>query len=155
MGSRAPEAVAALVTIATSVAASIPTPVVKAYDGPVATGDPSDAIHVGYDITDPDGGQAVDSTQEWAGLGAKKRDETLAIHSSIYLVNGAADVAAARARGYAILAAVEDTLHADPSMGLPPPTWGGVSAHQLAYPLTEAGIEVWLKFTVTVRTRPS
>lgn len=151
MGSRAPAVVDAIYTL---VDAAAPAGV-RVFDGPLVDGDPGDAIHIGYDA-DPDStGEAVTSTQEWAGLGAKKRDETVVVTGAIYLLNGAADPRAARVRGYELLAVVEDALHPLPALGLPPPTRAGVTSSRLFYiPSEDTGLEVWLGFTITVQTRP-
>jgi hypothetical protein len=148
--SKVPVVLPALLTLVRAA----PLTAVQIYDGPFATGDPSDAIHIGYD-GDPDSDtEAVTSDQAWAGLGAKSRDETITITSAVYLLNGAADVATARARGYELLAAVEEAIHPLPAMGLTPPTWAGVTNSSLIYiPTATAGLELWLRFWITVRTR--
>lgn len=152
MSSRVPVAVDALLRVVRSAPGLVDVDV-AVYDGPVVTSDLRDAIHVGYDADPTGSADAVISEQQWAGLGANKRDETVTVTCAIYLVNGAADVKAARERGYALLAAVEDAIHGSPAMGLAPPTWAGVSSSRLIYDLTDAGLEMWLGFTVTVRTR--
>lgn len=150
MGSRAPLILNTLVDLVTAGAPAG----VRVFDGPLVDGDPADAIHLGWDA-DPDSvGEAVTTTQEWAGLGAKKRNETVTVTNAIYLRDGAADPKAARTRGYQLLAVVEDAIHPLPSMGLPPPSWAGVTGSRLMYLTTEAGLEVWLGFTITVQTRP-
>lgn len=149
--SRAPEVVDAIYNL---VDAAAPADV-RVYDGPLADQDPADAIHIGYDA-DPDVlGDAVTSSQDWAGLGAKKRNETLTVACAIFLLDGAADIRAARIRGYGLLAVVEDAIHPAPSMGLSAPTWAGVTSSRLLYiPSEDTGLEVWLGFTITVQTRP-
>lgn len=151
MGSRAPAVVDAILGLVTAAAPAD----VRVFDGPLADGDPADAIHIGYDA-DPDVlGDAVTSSQTWAGLGAKRRDETVTVTGAIYLLNGAADMKAARVRGYQLLAVVEDAIHPAPSMGLSAPTWAGVTSSRLLYiPSEDTGLEVWLGFTITVQTRP-
>ena len=127
---------------------------VGVYDGPYVTGDTRAGIHIGYDA-DPEGdGVAGSSDQAWAGLGARARDENLTVTGAIHLVQGDADVKAARDRGYQLLGLVEAALHTAPSLGLTPPTWMGVASHRLAYlPGETVGLEVWLRFEIAVRTR--
>lgn len=150
MGSRAPQVLDAILS---RVRAAAPADV-RVFDGPMVDGDPADAIHIGYNADPEATAQAVRATSAWAGLGAKKRDETIVVTGAIYLLNGAADVAAARVRGYALLAVVESAIHPDPAMGLPSPTRAGVTDSELIYvPVEETGLEVWLGFTITVQTR--
>lgn len=153
--SRAPEVVDAILALVTpAVAAAAPD--VRVFDGPVVDGDPADSIHIGWEA-DPDStSDAITSSQDWAGLGAKRRNETLVITNAIGLLNGVADPQAARIRGYQLLAIVEDAIHQQPSMGLTfTPIWAGVTSSRLIYvPNDENGLEVWLVFQITVQTRP-
>src|SRR5687768_4215310 len=68
---------------------------VDAYIGPYASGDPDDAVFVGYD-GDPDGDmEAIVHTQGWAGaLGAKARNEEFSIRCCILNLSGAGDAGA-------------------------------------------------------------
>ena len=149
MGSRAPLVVDAIITAVTAAAGAV-----KVYDGPYVTGDTTEAIHIGYDA-DPDGsGEAVASDQAWAGLGARARDETLLVTNGIHVYQGDANVKAARDRAYQLLAIVENAIHTSPAMQLTPPTWAGVSSHRLVLlDDPQVGLEVWLTFQITVRTR--
>lgn len=145
--SKAPAVLAALLSIVDA-ATSVPV-----YDGPFVTGDPSDAIHIGYDGDPETETEAVTSGQRYKGAASKSRDEDLTIVNAIYLVNGAAETAVARARGYELLGIVETAITADPSLGLPPPCKAGVDSHSLVLVPTQAGVELWLRFWVVVNTR--
>lgn len=131
---------------------------VGVFDGPYVTGDPGDAIHVGYD-GDPDGElEAVVVQSNWAGsLGAKKRDEQITIICSVVVTQGESDPDAAQVasdRAYALLAEVEAEILADPSLGLGAPSVAGVSSHTLHLEPTEpAGIQARLMFLVSVNAR--
>jgi hypothetical protein len=145
--SRAPAVIDALIEILTS--AGIPV-----LDGPVPTGDYSTAVFVGFDAGGEDAEyRAATSTSSWANLGAKVRNEEIQVMCGIWSVDGAGDTKAARDLVYGTLAAVEDALRADPSMGQSPPFAAEVSAHDLYQFPTQSGIECRIPFTINVRTR--
>lgn len=127
---------------------------VGVYDGPFVTGDTLDSIHIGYDA-DPDGeGEAGTSAQDWNGLGAKARNETLTVSCAVHLLRGDPNVKAARDRAYELLALVENAIHPAPSLGLTPPCQAGVTSHRLLYLHGEdIGFEVLLTFAITIQTR--
>lgn len=128
---------------------------VAVYDGPFVTSDATEAIHVGYDA-DPEGSfDAGTSEQEWAGLGAKKRDETLQVSGACVISQGDSDVKAARDGAYALLGHVEDAIHPFPAVGVSPPTWAGVTSHRLLYlPDPNVGLQAVITWVITIRTRP-
>lgn len=97
---------------------------VNVWDGPIVTGDFSNAVYIGYDA-DPEAAEfiAVNSLQSWAGLGAKRRDEELDIICAV-LVGFAADENVwkpTRDATFAILDTVGQTLRANPSLSQTPP----------------------------------
>lgn len=121
--------------------------------GPVVTGDPSDTIWVGFD-GDPDGEmQAGSRTSEWAGLGAKKRNETNTVTCAITALAGDGDVDAALTRIDAIFDAVENTLRSAPALAQTPPFVAAVADGALFMDVTAAGLEPRLVFTVTAQAR--
>jgi hypothetical protein len=146
--SRMPEAVDAVIG-AIGLATALPV-----RDGPVLTADPGDAIYIGYNGNPEDEGEAGTSQQEWAGLGAKKRDENLTITGAVVCSNGDGDAKVARDAAYAQLALIEGAIHPSPSLGMSAPTWMGVTSHRLVYVLDEqVGLQAWLPFVISVRTR--
>lgn len=143
-----PEAVDAVIG-AVALATTLPV-----YDGPVPTGDPGNAIYIGYNGNPEDEGEAGTSQQEWAGLGAKKRDENLTITGAIVITNGDGNAKIARDAAYVQLALVEGAIHPSPAVGMSAPTWMGVTSHRLVYVLDEqVGLQAWLPFVISVRTR--
>lgn len=89
------------------------------YDGFGASEDPGDFLMVGVDdpnSTDPLAPSA-ESTQTWAGMGARHRDEEGTLTCVALTWNGDDDTAAARTRVKALMSAVEATITADPNLG--------------------------------------
>lgn len=123
------------------------------WDGPFVTGDYAPAVHVGYD-GDPDGDyMAVDTDQEWAGLGARARDEEFDVICCAIVTSGDSDVRVARQTAFAILATVENTLRATPSLGQPPPFVAGFKPGAIHIEPTADGHQVRAVFNVHVKTR--
>lgn len=131
---------------------------VNVWLGQVATGDPTDALWVGWDA-DPDGDdQMAQARTKWAGLGAKRRDEDIGIVCALTVLQGvgsdAGGVLLAVDRVFAVHTTAEDALRADPSMGQGPPYVAAVSTGDLfMHPQPEIGLLARLVFTVTVTTR--
>ncbi|MGL5911203.1 MAG: hypothetical protein ACRCZP_14465 [Phycicoccus sp.] len=156
--SRVPEIVDALVDRITAAVAVLPAdqPVIVC-DGPQIVGDRVDLICVGYDA-DPDGpGETVSATRSWAGLGARTMDEAVEVACAIHTLSGdtgPTSVRAARQRVYELLGVVEASVHDDPSLGLPPPSYGMVASHRLTTHQTDVGLEMWLTFAVRHTARP-
>lgn len=148
--SRVPDAIDALVAL---FGAAPALDGVKVVDGPLVTGDPlREAICVAYDGAEG-GGEAVDIQQEWASIGQKARNETFTITCAVVVWGGATKVRPARERAFALLAAVEDALRADPSLGLPPPTVVAFAAGSLFHEQSESGMQARISFQVAVQTR--
>lgn len=148
--SRAPAAVDALVAALTGAALSFPV-----WDGPVLSGDYSDGAFIGYD-GDPLGERrSMSTTADWAGIGARKRNEITDILCAAVAVSGDGIPKDARDRAYAILAAVETVLRTDPSLAqTPTPFVASISTHELMWDWLEtAGLQARLTFTVHVETR--
>ncbi len=92
---------------------------VTVYDGPVTTGAaPQQVLWIG--MQDPDAIAApicAESQQAWVGVGARQRDEFLTIHCVAEAWAGTTDVKTIRDQAYGIVAAVEQILQADPTLG--------------------------------------
>lgn len=125
----------------------------KVWDGPVITGDYSDCIFVGYD-GDPEGDmQAVDGDSEWAGLGAKARDEDFDVICAVVALVGDQGIKTVRDNAYAQLKKAADAVRADPSLGQAPPFVASVKGGSLFYDNLESGLQARLVFRVHVETR--
>lgn len=152
MASKAPAVVDAILTVVRAAAGTI-----EVADGPIVSGEYDETICIGYD-GDPEGsGEAYSSDQDWIGLGAKHRDETIRVNCAIHLALGDAGVGtvkAARDRAHVLLGIVEDAIHPAPSIGLSPPCWAGITSHRMLPILSAAvGLEAWIPFVITCRTR--
>lgn len=95
------------------------TGLVQVLDGPVVTADPGPlTLWVGVDDIASGAPAAASSVQQWQpGLGRTNRTEVLSIHHVAQAWSGSDDVAVLRAATAGIMAAVEDLVHADPSLG--------------------------------------
>lgn len=156
---RIPQAIDAIV--AKLVTAFQNTPGVVVWDGPIVSGDYSDAVYIGFDGDYADGEErAVTSVQEWRGLGAKSRSEELQIAGAavIRIGDGAMTWKPARDAAIALLTTVGQTLRADPSVGLGPPTvssdfvaelWPGDMFQETG----PEGMQVRIVFTIHCKTR--
>lgn len=151
--SRAPATIAALSGLITP---SLPA-AVNLYRGPVVTGDPTDAIFLGYD-GDPGGWfeTVINHTQTWAGIGNRAREEIFDVVCSAVVLNN--DIAAAQIKAYDMMGTVEDVVRADPSLGLGPPTVSAmfrseINAPKLFTEPTDTGIQTRLVFHVHVTCR--
>jgi len=152
---RAPDVIDALVGLFTaSLAADADLSGVRVLDGPTITAESDpELVIVGWD-GDPEGdGQAVETTQEWAGLGARSKDEVLQVMCAVIAWKGSTDMRTVRARCYEILAVVATALRADPSLGFPPPTVVALAVGNLWQSQTPQGAEARVVFTVAVKTR--
>lgn len=149
--SRVPALIDALVP---ALQASADLGTVKVVDGPLVSDSAAQEwVFVGYD-GDEDGDFATATAQqEWAGLGAKKKNEEITLTCAILVQRGSTDVRSCRVRTYEVFAAVEAVLRADPSLGFPTPTVCAVSEHSFHQEQTADGIQGRLPFTVTCTTR--
>jgi hypothetical protein len=136
-----------------AVVAALKAAGVTVWDGPVSSGDFGDAVFVGYD-GDPDGAfEAATMGQDWTGLGAKRRDETLDLHCAVVTLSGDSDWKPARDRARAVLTIVETTLRADPSLGQPSPFVAGVRPVAAFQEPTTDGLQIRITFTISIKTR--
>ncbi len=143
---RVPATIDALVALGTAAGATT-------WDGPVVTGDYNTALFIGYD-GDPDGDfLAAEADQEWAGLGAKARDEEFDIICAAVATIGDS-VKIARDAVFAMVALLESALRTDPALGqTPPPFTAGFKPGNLFVEPTAAGFQARLVFMVHVKTR--
>ncbi len=122
-------------------------------DGAFVSGDLTDRLFVGYD-GDPEGEfQSADLDSDWAGLGAKARDEEFDIVCAVVTRPGFARASEARNAALAVFQTAAAALRADPSLGLPPPTTAAAVADALYTPPGSTGVQGRLVFNVHVKTR--
>lgn len=126
----------------------------KVIDGPPVTNDPlKEAVFVGYD-GDPEGeGQAAETDQQWAGIGLKRRDETIQVTCAVVVWRGSTSAKPVRIRVLELLDEVGQILRVDPSLGLPSPTVAEFASGQLFQAQRQSGIECRIPFIVRVKTR--
>jgi hypothetical protein len=130
-------------------------------DGPPTSDDfPPYAVFVGWD-GDPEGDyQAVATNQDWAGLGARRRNETDEIVCCLVAEYGDGDGwKPARDIGLAIQQDVETKLREHPDLGLTPNGVRQVIQAEFKptgvfqEPDSETGFQFRVAFTVSVETR--
>jgi hypothetical protein len=114
--SRLPALIDYLVTLFTSASTlGQATPPVTIFDGPAVTRDPAPLqLYVG--LSDPDSDapeQAGESSQEWAAIGRRARNETTIIHCAALAWSGTDDMKTVRVAATGIVAAVETLMQAD------------------------------------------
>jgi hypothetical protein len=124
------------------------------FRGPFVTGDVKPTVWVGYD-GDPEGDfKTADPTQEWAGIGNFARDEEFDIPCAATALIGDQEIDLAWDAVDALLAIVENTLRADPSLGQTPTPY---TAEYRPGPVhtepTSTGWQVRAVFAVHVKTR--
>jgi hypothetical protein len=115
--SSVPAAIAALVTaFRTSTALGLADPPVPVRDGPVLTDAPAqEAVAVGY--TGNQDEAVVTGTASPEGLGVLPDRERYVITCTIEVLDGGGDIAAARARAYALHAACGAAIASDHTLG--------------------------------------
>lgn len=115
---RVPAVIAALVTRFTAVLATADPPV-AVRDGPKVTGEAGPlTLWVGVDDIDTATPIAANSEKQWMpGMSRVARTEELTVHCTIQAKSGGDDVPVLRASVASVLAACEDALAADPSLG--------------------------------------
>jgi len=105
-------------------------PTVAVYDGTGITDDPGDFVMVG--VGDPNSDQvptSADTTQEWAGLGAHRRDEEGTVMCCAVSWNGESEgLATARAGIRSMVDAIGAAHREDPTLGVASVMWTGFGA---------------------------
>lgn len=148
--SRFADTLTALTTVANTAMAGTGCAVFR---GPFITGDPGNSLFIGYD-GDPGGDfQSVLQTSEWAGLGAKARNELFDVLCAITGIFGDGDVKAATDKVYSLYSAFENAMRADPDLNQPPRFTAAVTTAQLFTIPHPAGLQVRLAFNVRVSAR--
>ncbi len=132
---------------------------ITVWDGPLVTGDFTDAVYIGYPGTSNDEEQASSTRQEWAGIGQRKRNDEHEIVCSIVALVGDAATSFKPARDAvaALLEIVGQTLRNDaslgPSLGLSPPSVAQVMPGDYFQENGPFGLQARLLFSINYRTR--
>jgi len=122
------------------------------YDGPQVTKSyPKQFVAVGWDGEEGGGGEAATFSQRWGPLGARRREEDGTITCAAVAWSGDTKTPAVRNRreeAFALLAACENALRADPPLGATV-RWGEVAGGSLIQEQTGEGVRVRVPFTVS------
>jgi hypothetical protein len=143
-----------------AIVAALQTAGIQVWDGPLVTGDYSDAVYIGYDA-DPRGGEELASVtqQDWAGIGQRRRNDEHTITCAIVVLIGtdATSWKPARDKVAALLDTVGQVLRNDatlgPSLGLSPPSVAQLQPGSYFQESLEEGFQARLLFTINYRTR--
>lgn len=153
--SKIPDVIDALVSICGS-ASSLSG--VKVYDGPVTTQeDAKQILWIGMD--DPDSPTAPiggEFSQQFPGLGTRQRDDDGMIHCVAECWSGSSDVRSVRVEAFAIVAAVENLIRADATLGgtlSAVAGWAQVLSGQLRQNNTQEGAVARVAFQVQYKAR--
>lgn len=148
--SRVPAVLSQLTTVATTALAATQC---RVFRGPFVTGDPGDGLFVGYD-GDPAGEmRAVVISSDWAGLGAKARNEEFRVSCAVTALRGDPDVEAATNAVYSYYELFENAVRTTPSLNQTPRLTASFSAAELFTMPHPNGLQARLTFTVLVSAR--
>lgn len=153
-GTRVADAILAIVAaLESGTTAALATVV----DGPSAeaTPMPGSYVFVGWDgDREGDYNATEDWEQDWAALGAQRKNESFDVVCAVVSGSGDPRVAARRQTALAVLAAVETDLRSalNIGLGLPQPTFARLSSAQLIQEW-EDGLRVRIPFSINVQTR--
>jgi hypothetical protein len=153
-GTRVDDAIGAIVT---ALRAGTTAALATVVDGPSgeATPMPGSYVFVGWDgDREGDYNATEDWEQDWAGLGAQRKDETFDVVCAVVSGSGDYNVAARRQDALAVLAAVETDLRSalNIGLGLPSPSFARLSSAQLIQEPVD-GLRARIPFSISVQTR--
>lgn len=124
------------------------------YDGPTLSGDrPTEYVVVGgTEDSDDDAGEF---TQDWAGIGAKAKNETGEVVCALLVSTGDGDVRTARDAALSFLSTLGDLLRADPNLAgaLGPAGWCHLASGRPSQRQTSEGVYVRVAFTIVYQSR--
>lgn len=125
------------------------------YDGTGTSDDPGDYLMIGVDDPDsPSPAVSADVQQQWANVNYLARDEVGEITCAALSWNGDGNTKAARDAVYAILAAVENALRSNPSLGLANLLWTSFgTSQQLTQLQSDSGAMALVIFRVHFEAR--
>lgn len=145
-GTRLAETIDALVALWSGVG-------ISTVDGWVVSGDTGTRLFVGYDGDQEGEWQAAELDSEWAGLGAKKRDESFDIICSVVTRSGFRTPKEARDEALTVFHMASNALRANPSLGFTPPFVAAPVPQGLFTPPGSSGVQGRLVFNVHIETR--
>lgn len=159
--SKLPDVIDFLVDLFTddaSLGASTTTPV-AVYDGPVLTQAAAPLVlWVGLDdpaVARENAGDevvAATSEQDWTGLGARQRDETVTVNLCAEGWSGVTDVRTVRQQVVAVFIRVQDLIHADATLGgLISPGYANVTGGELRQAQGSGALAVRWPFQIICR----
>jgi hypothetical protein len=122
------------------------------------SGDPDDAVFIGYDGNPFGDMEMVVHSQDWGTIGARNRDEEFDVRCCVLNRTGLADPKAledALGRIYGMFGIIADATHADPSLGLGiTPFTASIRGLASYVPLDETdAVQPRVSFNIHVRTR--
>ena len=122
-------------------------------DGPSIVNDPGDYLFVGIDNPDDDNGIGVSGTQSWPLATYTYREDDGDIWLAAYADNGAGAMKPARDAATAVMEAVQDRVHANPTLGVAQVTRLAFSDYTYRPMQTANGAAVVLLFRITFTAR--
>jgi hypothetical protein len=133
-------------------------PNIEVFDGTGVSADPGDFVMIGVEDPDPAStGFSATASQTAGPLGSTKpRDQTGVLWCIAYSWTGDLDQKLARDTAYSYLAAVENLLRADPTLGI---AAGGMfvaqmgDTEQLSQKPTKGGVDAALMFNISFFAR--
>lgn len=132
-------------------------PDVIVIDGDDPTDDSRDALFIGIEDPDDEKATAARAQQEWPHIGHSARDQSGEILCAALAWNGNTSVKQARDAAYAMTAAIEDFLRAEPDLGLRDAAgvmWTGFGTREelIQFPTT-SGATALLIFSIAFQAR--
>jgi len=126
---------------------------VTVYDGPeIDSSDPLVWLAVGHDGTEDGDVVAINSTNQYNQLGAKKMFEEGTINCVLDVWNGDVNISELRSQARTYMSAIDTIIRTDPSFG-GVVLFSGLSSQVLSYSQTNQGAEVKIVFTVYYKAR--
>lgn len=144
--SRIPAVIDALVSTLTAALTGV-----QVLDGPYISVPDGDYLTVGWTPQ----GETTTGGQTWAGLGNKARDEQIDVPCYCDSYSGSTVVSARRNAAFTLMAAAENALRSDPTLGgaIPNPGWAQIGTYTEYQEQTDKGLAVGVIFHVLVNTR--
>lgn len=133
--------------------AQVPTGVVV-FDGPdLRSSSAREAVIVGCDDAVPGDYRSGREEQEWATIGATKRNARGSVMNSLHVQTGDMDVKTRRDRAEVILAACENALRGDIDLTGGSILYTGLDSVELRQQATTDGLVIRILFVVSYRAR--
>lgn len=136
-------------------AAEAALPSVRVSDAVGVTGSPGAYLAVGWDGDDVDGlRESVSARHTWSGIGNHARDQEGELWLTCGATDGGNNPKTARDAAYALMAAVEDMVRTDPTIGgVVSAGWTRVSSESLRQAQTTKGAHARVSFQLYFKAR--